>query len=334
MKKFALIIFAFSFAISVLSQNIQVHEQFVFERFLLNPAFTGLREGTSLRLTHRQQWTGIADGPKTSFLSFNSRLGNQPIGIGGYLSNDLNGPEQKIGFQLSFAYHLILTAKRYNQTVLSMAMSFNGQYHILDETGFNRDIYDPIITYTKHSSFVPDFNAGILLARNKYLFGVSVDHMIPSFDKLYNREIEAIVPMFTHFHGAYVFDLAHGIELKTFANVRTDFKAHNQLEVMVRASYAYGRKIQSAYMRNPNEFYIGFCYRHTIDYLNISPLSLQPTFGIKIGAFTFAYLYDMGLTSIQLYNYGSHQISIGLFLVGDKTFNVGRNRVPIINTDF
>ena len=166
------------------------------------------------------------------------------------------------------------------------------------------------------------------------MFGVSVDHLIPSYDKLYNREIEAIIPMYTHFHGAYVFELPHGIDLKSFVNVRTDFKAHNQLEIMIRASYAYGKKIQSAYMRNPNEFYIGFCYRHTLDYLNSAPLSLQPTFGLKIGAFTFAYLYDMGLTAIQLYNYGSHQLSIGLFLVGDKTFNVGRNRMPIINTDF
>lgn len=334
MRRILLVIITLSISCIVFAQNIPVHEQYVFERFLLNPAFVGIGEGTSLRLTHRHQWLGIDNGPKTSFLSLNSRAGTQPVGIAAYLFNDMNGPDQRIGGQFTFAYHLLLRSKRFTQTILSMAVSFNGIYHILDESHFNRDIYDPIITYTRQSSFIPDFNAGLVLSHSHMMLGFSADHLFPGQDKLYNRQIEEVPPLYLNIHAAYIVDLQHNFKLKPFINVRTDMKGHSQMEIMTRVSYAYGKKIKSAMIRNPNEFYVGFCYRHSFDFMNNSPLSLQPTFGIKVGNFTFAYLFDMGLSAIQLYNYGSHQISVGLSMVNDKTVKVGRNSIPINNSDF
>ncbi|MBP7462789.1 MAG: type IX secretion system membrane protein PorP/SprF [Bacteroidales bacterium] len=316
------------------AQNIHVHEQYVFDRYLLNPAFCGLGEGTNIKLTHRQQWVGFENSPKTSFLSLTSRPAGQPMGLGAYVYNDMNGPNQRIGAQFTFAYHLLLRSRRYDQTILSMALSFNGQYHILDESGFDRDMFDPIITYTRLSSFLPDFNAGAVLTHTNMMVGFSADHLIPGYDKIYNRELEEALPMVMNMHAAYIVNLQYNFKLKPLLNVRTDMKGHTQMELMARVSYGYGKRIQSAVMRYPNEFYVGFCYRHTLDYTNSAPLSFQPFFGVKVGAFTFSYMFDMGLTAIQLNNYGSHQISIGLFFVGDKTMNVGRNKIPINNNDF
>ncbi|NLA24007.1 MAG: type IX secretion system membrane protein PorP/SprF [Bacteroidales bacterium] len=333
MKYFLSVIIFVCFTFSILAQSVQVHEQYLIDRFLLNPALTGLGEGTKINLTHKQQWVGFDNAPHTSFLSFNSRPETSSIGLGGYIYNDKNGPNQIIGAQFTFAYHLILAAKRFDQTILSMALSFNGDYHVLDESKFNKDIYDPIITYTKQSTFVPDFNAGLVLSHTSFMFGASADNLAQSPNNIYNRKIEGNQKIFYNFHTSYIFDL-DVFELKPLVNVRTNLNGHNQMELVAKFNYQYGKKIKSNAVRLPNEFFVGFAYKHTLDRTHITPLSLQPFFGMKIASFTFAYHFEMGLTAIQLYNFGTHQISVGLNFVNDKTLNFGRSNVPINNSDF
>lgn len=334
MKKLIVVIILTTGIIGVFSQNMPVHQQYGFDNMLLNPAFTGLGEGTSVKLIHRQQWVGFIGAPHTSTFIINGRAATQPVGLGAFIYSDVNGPNITMGMQASFAYHLLLASKRYDRTILSFALSFHGIFHTLDQTGFSRDFYDPIITYTRRNIFLPDFNAGMVFTMRGIMAGISADHLIPFYNKLYDINVEQIVPMYMNFHAGYILDLPRNVKIKPLINVRTDYKAHSQMELGGKFSYSYGKQIKSRYLRNPNEFWIGFTYRQTLDYLNSSPLCFQPNIGIKLGSFTFAYQFDLGLTSIQRYTYGTHQVMIGLKFFSDKMVDVGRSGLPIFNEEF
>jgi len=330
---YILIVFIVSF-VGLKAQNMPVHQQYSFDNMLLNPAFTGIGEGTSVKLIHRQQWLGFTGAPHTSTFIINGRTGSQPVGLGAFIYSDINGPNKTIGVQASFAYHLLLASKRYDRTILSFALSFHGIYHTLDQTGFSQDFYDPIITYTQRSVFLPDFNAGMVFTMKGIMAGISADHLIPFYNKLYDINVESIIPTYMNFHAGYVLDMPRNVKIKPLINVRTDYKAHSQLEIGGKFSYAYGKQIKSRFLRNPNEFWIGLNYRQTLDYLNSAPLCIQPAFGFKIGSFSFAYQFDLGLTTIQRYSYGTHQVMIGLKFISNKVVDIGRSGVPIFNEEF
>jgi len=63
-------------------------------------------------------------------------------------------------------------------------------------------------------------------------------------------------------------------------------------------------------------------------------LSMLPSFGFSYGAFTFMYLYDIGLTRLQNYHYGTHQICLGLRFFPDKYVNWGKHNIPAFIDDF
>src|SRR5574338_487120 len=73
--KKGLIIFAAILITSGLdAQQLPIYSQYLFNKYLINPAVAGSDGYTSLNLTTRQQWTGYQGAPQTYSLSFNGRL--------------------------------------------------------------------------------------------------------------------------------------------------------------------------------------------------------------------------------------------------------------------
>ena len=73
--KRGLIILAAIMITSVLdAQQLPIYSQYLFNKYLINPAVAGSDGYTSLNLTTRQQWAGYQGAPQTYSLSFNGRL--------------------------------------------------------------------------------------------------------------------------------------------------------------------------------------------------------------------------------------------------------------------
>ena len=53
------------------AQQLPVYSQYLFNKYLINPAVAGSDGCTSLNHTTRQQWTGYQGAPQTYSLSFN-----------------------------------------------------------------------------------------------------------------------------------------------------------------------------------------------------------------------------------------------------------------------
>jgi type IX secretion system PorP/SprF family membrane protein len=315
------------------AQNTPVHEQYMFDFMLVNPSFAGISEVTNVKLVHREQWVGI-EAPSTSFLMFKHRLKGRAGGIGGYVYSDSNGPNSYQGAQIAWSWQAMLSVKRYNKLILSFGMAVRGMFHSLDESEFTRDLYDPLVDYNKKVSFNPNASAGLLISYRQHFLGASFENLIPWSDKMYNIQVEPINYVVMNLHTGHIIPIQKRYQFRPSVLFKTNFHGLNQLDINFKFHMLSGKAIRSVYIKYPNDVWVGLSYNQTLDWLNSSPLSLSPAFGFSIHAISFMYLYDLGLTSFQSCNYGSHQISIGIRLFRDQYVNWGKHDIPSFNYDF
>ncbi len=310
--------------IGVKAQNLPVHELYMFDFMLVNPSFTGISQSTTFKIFHNQQWIGFENAPKTSYFLFKHRLNEREGGIGGYIFSDLNGPNKKFGTQLNFSYQVFLYNRRNHKFIMSFGMAFRGLVHVLDESKFDRDIYDPIINYSKLTSFIPNANAGILLSYNLNFLGVSFENLIPWTDRMYSRYLEPINHVVTNIHGGSFLQVHKKVQLRPSILFKSNFHGLSQLDVNLKVYYGGMNSGQSVFVRNNSNFWFGFSYRNTLDKENLKPLSFAPCFGMNVDVFTLFYQYEIGLTSLQIYHNGTHQIGLGIKLFKDKYLKWGK----------
>ena len=53
------------------------YTQYVLNNYILNPALSGIENYTDIKLSLRNQWTGINGAPVTSYVSVHAPVGNQ-----------------------------------------------------------------------------------------------------------------------------------------------------------------------------------------------------------------------------------------------------------------
>jgi len=107
-KLLLLILISGAFFTSSYAQQVPLYSQYLLNGFLLNPGMAGCESYIPIRLTARQQWTGIDGAPSTQAISAHAPIMRQKMGVGGYIFNDKFGPISQTGLQLSYAYHLKL----------------------------------------------------------------------------------------------------------------------------------------------------------------------------------------------------------------------------------
>jgi len=334
-KNILLVIFATTlFCTELKSQDLPVHEQYMFDFMLVNPSFTGLTQSSIFKAIHRQQWIGFENAPKTSLFLFKHRLKGREGGIGGYVFSDLNGPNQRFGAQFNFSYQVFLYNKRNHKFIMSFGMAFRGWAHVLDQTKFTRNMYDPIVTYSKETTVNPNASAGVLFSYNHTFLGVAFDNLLPWTDRMYNRSLEPINHVLTNLHAGSILQIHKKVQLRPSCLFKSNFHGLNQLDVNLKVHYGGTSSRKSKFVRKDNDMWFGLSYRNTLDKGNSSPLSIAPSFGMSIDQFSIFYQYEIGLTSLQLYHNGTHQIGLGLKIFHDKYIKWGKFHNAIFYDEF
>ncbi len=319
------------------AQDAPVYEQYVFDNTLLNPAFTGLVDIISVKAAHRQQWInfGAHNTPNTSFLLFRSRLKERDGGLGGYIYSDRNGVNSQIGMEFNGSFQFLMKTNRKTRTILSLGFGVSAFMHTYDETEFfDRDIYDPIVDYGTKNYFGYDANFGVLLSHKDLVAGVSFNNLLQWTNPVYNLDLERPKSINMNVHVGNIFWLADQIQLCPLLVYKSNFNKLNQIDLGVRVKFLFGKSVPSKYVRSESEFVVGVIYKHTFDVGNISPLSVSPMVGVVVKGITITYLCDLGLTSIQKYNYGTHQVALGFRLYRDKFTSTGKHNVASMVYDF
>jgi type IX secretion system PorP/SprF family membrane protein len=178
------------------AQQNPIYSQYMFNKFLINPAVAGSEGYTAFNLTAREQWIGFKDAPYTHALSGQTRVSPRSwlgrlhnvrsrssrasrmsrVGLGGYLFNDHRGPIDQTGVQLSYAYHLPL-----DEAQLSYGLSATiVQYSINKNKLVLWDPNDDLVMNSNLTRIIPDFNFGVYYTSPDYYAGFSVNQLIQS----------------------------------------------------------------------------------------------------------------------------------------------------------
>ncbi|HLO59109.1 MAG TPA: PorP/SprF family type IX secretion system membrane protein [Bacteroidales bacterium] len=176
------------------AQEKSVYKQYYLTPFIVNPAFTGSNYYPGALLSVRRQWVGIPESPATYFLSGNYRIGSYDfydpkgfvnkgalelkdrMGLGAALYNHNYGPENLLGGNISYAYHVPLSSKY----ELSFGMSVIANYHSLRSDMLKPDQPDdPYLLNGNDPVFRMNFNLGILLHSNNNYIGFSTVKLLP-----------------------------------------------------------------------------------------------------------------------------------------------------------
>jgi type IX secretion system PorP/SprF family membrane protein len=288
------------------AQQIPLYSQYTMNGFLLNPAVAGSEGYTAVNLTAREQWLGLKDAPrthafsaqtrllkksyiskKTSILrrpSYSSRSGR--VGLGAYVFNDKNGPIDRTGFQLSYAYHI-----RMKKSQVSLGLSGVAYQFSVDPNKIRFQFEDEFWDQADKSIFIPDANIGVYYSDANIFAGLSMSQLFQSALKL-GEQGYAQYKMKRYFHlvGGYDYPINDFLSLEPSFLIKTTGTIW-QTDFNVKAVF--------------NEDYWG-----GISYRNGGSLIFMG--GVRVDKFFFGYAFDYTLSSIMKHSFGSHEFMLAV----------------------
>ncbi|WP_420322980.1 type IX secretion system membrane protein PorP/SprF [Flagellimonas sp.] len=144
-----------------------------FNRFLINPTFSAVREDKSyVNLFHRSQSANFNDNNQNYFLSYSGRL-NDRVGLGLSLYNQQEGVISNLGVMANYSHGIQLGQKS------SLSFGVNIPYYV---SSFDPDRAvtvddDPLLNDATQNSII-SFQPGLNLTFGKFDFGVFAQNLV------------------------------------------------------------------------------------------------------------------------------------------------------------
>ena len=309
MKKLVLISALLICIVRLTAQQLPIYSQYLYNKFMINPAVAGSDGYTSFNITAREQWVGYSGAPRTFSLSGQTRILKQSykiktggrgnvyrpktdgkVGFGGYIFSDRNGLIQRTGFQASYSYHLWIQ----NNTQLSMGLAVTGYHFKINEREINfEDPNEPWLNNElRRGIFVPDADFGIFILNPRYSFGFSTQQLFGAAAKIGNEAYNNF-QMDRHYYlfGTYSFDAGNKSEIQPSGLVMMS----EQLKPMadIGLTYIYDQKL-----------WAGLSYR--------TSKAIIANFGFTYTNMYFGYAFDFTLQEIQRVTYGTHEVTLAI----------------------
>lgn len=185
--------------ISNLSSSGTYHNQLFFNRFLINPTFSLVRENKSyLNILHRNQYASFEDNSQNYFLGFSNKLNDHTaLGIGIY--SQWSGVIQEFGFNANYATSVQLGSK----SKLTFGANITYFNEGLDKNRVIATENDPKLLEAKKESKVA-IQPAITLSLGKFDFGLYAEDLFKynqtTNDFLTNLSVKSIKASFQYTH--------------------------------------------------------------------------------------------------------------------------------------
>jgi len=315
------------------AQQKPVYTQYILNNYIINPAITGIENYTDVKLSYRNQWTGINGAPVTTYLSIQGPIGKKDLrtnatsfeipgenprgrsymedytaaephhGLGGIVMSDKTGYLNRWSGYITYAYHKGLNPK----TTLSAGFLAGITSVSLDASkiewgSLNQD--DPAIGYNSGeiSKIKPEIGAGLWLYGADYFVGLSVLNIVPGkarFVQDSSRYGSNFVPHYFITAGKKIF-LSDDISL--LPSVMLQYIKPFPMQVYTNAKLQYQDKL-----------WIGSSYRFGDQLGGFAAMA-----GINVSnTFNVGYSYDISTSALRNYSRNTHEIIVG-FLLGNK----------------
>jgi type IX secretion system PorP/SprF family membrane protein len=304
--------------ILLLSQKIgaqdPIFSQFFANPLHLNPAFTGTTELPRFIMNYRNQWPSKGTTFTTYAVSYDQILKKTKTGFGfQFMRNqELNNVLNSNSASLSYSYHLQLDDRSFMTLGLQggiILKQFNIQ-NLIFPSGIDQlsgEISEVVSArYSDEKKLFPDFAVGALGQHGEFFWGASAHHINRPNESIIEGDQKGTLPVkWTLNAGARMHRWHHGLLSRIFTlspNIlyqqQGSFKQLNLGIYMIEKSFMFG----------------GW-YRNNID---IRPDAIIALAGFANEKFQLGYSFDFTLSKLSNYTYGSHEISLTLFL-GQKS---------------
>ncbi|MCW5906645.1 MAG: type IX secretion system membrane protein PorP/SprF [Chitinophagales bacterium] len=277
------------------------YTQFMYNRYLFNPAYSGSNNAVEFALLHRSQYVGLSSTfIATQAFNFSSAIPSANSGIGLNVVNDLIGYQRSTGITINYNYRhkfkwgnmAIGLGGGIIQTALDggKLRTPQGNY----TSGVNHQ--DNILPDVLQNGVAPDFSFGLYFNNEKYFAGAAINHIILSeagITSANGGKTKLIYSRNLFFSGGYNFKLSNKLELMPSALVKTDL-------VKVQAELA-------ATFTIIDNILTGISFR---GYTKKTVDALALVLGARYKGFQVVYSYDANLSYLTKFNTGSHEISV------------------------
>lgn len=308
-KKLVTALFFICYVASNAQETMPIYQDYLSDNvYLLHPAAAGVGDCAKIRLTARNQWLDVDNGPKLQTLSFHGRINNETkAGFGIILFNDKNGFHSQKGLQGTYAYHLDLdNGSAINQ--LSFGLSFAFVQNEVDQRSFT--ITDPVVNQIIESNSYFNADFGVAYHRGglasyltiKNIFLSAKDKLTSEFDALNLRNYILGV--------SYFFGKEKKIQLEP--SVMLQLKEQTS-EKVIDVNFKAYKNIDNA------QLWAGVSYRTSFDSSTFDNAQyISPIIGVNYKRFMVGYTYTKQLNDVVISTGGFHQISLGMNLMCRK----------------
>lgn len=251
---------------------------------------TGQHDYWEVKSNNRLQWVGITDAPRTFILSAHGPFRKYNMGMGGSVFADITGPTSRVGFYLSYAYHLKLS----KSLKLGMGLSFGLLQFRIDGTKVT--LYengDPVFPNQMMTVYTADATFGLNLKHKNFNFGISIPQIIGNDLKFLENQESTRSQLARHYMamGGYTFHVGDfGIMPNLL--VKYVFPTMPQFDAGVKFDWR-------------DQFWIGASYRHEDAVSFMGGLAYKDFLVV-------AYSYDMTTSNLRNYSNGTHEMMIGV----------------------
>lgn len=242
------------------------YTQYMFNDFLINPAIAGTHDYYQIRLTNRYQWVGIKDAPATYALSVYGPHKSMPMGWGGYIYSDNQGPTGKIGAYGSYGYNVNIQSDINISFGLHMGLV---QYKIdIAKIDFLEEEID--LDKNRYNYLKPDAAFGTYVYSTRYFGGLAIDQLFNN-KIVVTRDSSSTINTFNRLKsnltlfGGYKLNINRDIDLEPTMLIRATSRVMPQVEITAKG--VYKRMVWAALAFRTSEsvsFLAGYNYQDQI----------------------------------------------------------------------
>lgn len=274
--------------------------QYMYNRYLINPAFAGSDDALNFSLLHRSQYVSLSNRAIASqAFNFNMPIAAIRSGVGLTVINDLIGFQRATYIALNYDYR---HAFKWGKMGIGIGAgiiqtSLDGAKLRTPEGDYSGNVNhkDNILPDNLSQGIAPDLSFGVYFNSNKFYAGAALNHIAISKAKI-NGVTVASSLFFTQnllISGGYDFKINNRFSIMPSTLIKTDF-------VKVQAEL-------SATMTIYRNILTGITFR---GYNQKSIDALALFLGFKIKGVQLLYSYDANLSYLTRFNTGSHEVSL------------------------
>lgn len=309
MRQWLFILFFFVFR-GVISAQDPGFSQFYANPLYLNPAFAGTTGLPRMALNYRNQWPQKGATYTTWSLSYDQLLKNSNTGLGFHALRDqeLNNVINSQSAALFYSHHLKLGHESFMTLGLQAGFTLK-QFNLSNlvfPSGIDQlsgEISEYILAgYSDEKKLYPDFAIGAVGQHGEIFWGAAAHHITRPNESVIEGDQKGRIPIKATLHtGARLKRLHHGLLSRIFTlspNIlyqqQGSFKQLNLGIYMIEKSFLFG----------------GW-YRNNMDFRPDAIIALA---GFAREKFQVGYSFDLTLSKLSNYSYGSHEISLIFYL--------------------